>query len=89
MAASISYQLTTSGNPQLVNYLEDGVPTRLLFAESEADEELWAEYQAFLSNGGIPKQPPEPRTYTPATIEQKLGSIGLTVDSLKTVLGLN
>lgn len=89
MAASISYQLTTSGNPKLVNYLVDGVPKRLLFAESEGDEELWAEYQTFLSNGGIPLEPPAPITYDPPTIEQRLQAIGLTVDSLKTALGLN
>lgn len=89
MADSISYRLTSSGNPKLVDYIVNGVPKRLLFADSEADAELWAEYQAFLGKGGVPASAPADKTYAPPSIEQRLAAIGLDVDSLKTVLGLS
>lgn len=90
MADSISYRLTNADDARLVSLVLNGIEKRLLFAESEDEDNQadWAAYQAWLALGNKPEAAPIPRSYPEFSIEQKLGSIGLTVDSLKTALGL-
>jgi len=88
MADLISYRFTNANDSRLISLVVNGVETRLLFSESEADQALWADYQTWLGQGNEPAAAPVAKVYPPQTIEQKLESIGLTVDSLKTVLGL-
>jgi hypothetical protein len=48
----------------------------------------WAEYQQWLSEGNTPDEPlPEPVIKEP-TIEEKLKSVGLTIEELKSALGV-
>lgn len=50
--------------------------------------EEWSEYQQWLSEGNVtdfPDSEPQPIELTP---EQKLANAGLTVDELKTLLGI-
>lgn len=51
-------------------------------------EKDWKEYQEWLKQGNKPF-PPEPiKQLLEPTIEEKLASVGLNVDDLKTALGL-
>lgn len=50
--------------------------------------EEWAEYQLWLSEGNIPN-PYVIEVVTELTPEQKLAASGLTVNELKTLLGLS
>jgi len=90
MADSISYRLTNADDARLVSLVLNGIEKRLLFAESEDEDNQadWAAYQAWLALGNKPEAAPIPRNYPEFSIKKKLGSIGLTVDSLKTALGL-
>jgi len=90
MADLISYRLTNADDPRLVSLVVNGVERRLLFSDSECESNQadWATYQAWLNNGNKAAAAPIPTIYPELTSEQKLSNIGLTVDSLKTVLGL-
>lgn len=53
------------------------------------NQEAWEEYQNWLKEGNIPL-PPEIIDDIPTepTIEQKLASVGLSINDLKTALGI-
>lgn len=88
MADLISYRLTNANDARLVSLVLNGKEKRLLYSEDENNQADWAAYQAWLALGNEPEAAPIPSEYPPFTIEQKLETIGLTVDSLKTALGL-
>lgn len=48
----------------------------------------WAEYQAWVADGNTPLAPEPLPVYVPPTPEEKLAAAGLTVDELKSLLGL-
>lgn len=67
----------------LVNGSEASLP-----AENNGTPE-WREHQAWLAEGNEPLPAPEPPVPPVLTPEQKLANAGLTVDELKTLLGLS
>ena len=80
------YRLTA--NPDLVLLISANTQTCIYNKTEHPNYQAkWAEYQAWLAAGNVP-DPHVETVYAPLSIEQKLESIGLTVDSLKTVVGL-
>ena len=52
-------------------------------------EEEWYEYQSWLTEGNIPEEPePLPDVLPEPTIQEKLQRAGITIEELKTALGL-
>ena len=79
------YQLTSFGTIELTLPAGNAL---FLPAKNNGTPE-WREYQAWLDAGNTPEPapaPPEPAVLTPA---EKLAAAGLTVDELKTLLGLD
>ena len=72
----MDYQLT---NTTTIIRLTDG----LLF-EPDPLHSVYADYLQWINEGNTPK----PYIEEPLTIEQKLSSIGLTVDDVKTLIGI-
>ena len=56
------------------------------FIPTDPGNRHYQAYLAWLEEGNIPLPAPEPRVPTPA---EKLAASGLTVDELKTLLGLD
>jgi hypothetical protein len=73
----MDYQLT---NTTTIIRLTDG----LLF-EPDPLHSVYADYLQWINEGNIPKPCAE---VSSLTIEQKLSSIGLTVDDVKTLIGI-
>ena len=79
------YQL--SGNLDFISRLNsDGTVTHLRVDPANTD---YAAYLAWLAEGNEPLPAPEPPVPPVLTPEQKLANAGLTVDELKTLLGLD
>jgi len=82
----MKYQFTDSTNTVVFKFDDDGL-ARVSFLV-DADGPHQDEYKAWLAEGNAPNPyvpppaPPEP------TIDEKLASVGLTLDDLKTALGI-
>ena len=77
----MTYQLTQGTS---IKRLSDGA-----FIPPDPANRDFAEYTAWLAEGNEPLPAPEPPVPPVLTPEQKLANAGLTVDELKTLLGLS
>ena len=77
----MTYQLTQG---EIIKRLSDGA-----FIPPDPANRDFAEYTAWLAEGNEPLPAPEPPVPPVLTPEQKLANAGLTVDELKTLLGLS
>ena len=77
----MSYQLT---NEQAVIRLSDG--SLIPFAAANTD---YAAYLEWVAAGNMPEPAPEPEPPVELTPAEKLAASGLTVDELKSLLGLD
>ena len=76
----MTYQLTLSGN---ILRIED----QACIPQDEANTDFVA-YKAWLSEGNTPEPAPEPEPVPELTPAEKLAASGLTVEELKTLLGI-
>lgn len=74
----MDYQLT---NTTSIIRLSDGLS---LSFEPDPNLSIYADYLQWINEGNTPK----PYIEEPLTIEQKLASIGLTVDDIKHLIGI-
>lgn len=82
----MNYQFTDSTNAVVLKIDDDGLARVSFLVDAEGPYQ--DEYKAWLSEGNTPNPyvpPPEPAPLTPA---EKLAAAGLSVDELKSLLGL-
>lgn len=63
-------------------------PQYLVFIARDPDNSVYREYLKWVEDGGITQPPDIPQNSEPLTPQQKLEAAGLTVNELKTLLGL-
>lgn len=82
----MSYYFTDSTNTVVAKFDDDGLSRVSFLADAEGPYQT--EFLAWIAEGNAPNPyvpppaPPEP------TIDEKLASVGLTLDDLKTALGI-
>ena len=82
----MNYQFTDSTNAVVLKIDDDGLARVSFLVDAEGPYQ--DEYKAWLAEGNAPNPyvpPPEPAPLTPA---EKLAAAGLSVDELKSLLGL-
>jgi hypothetical protein len=82
----MSYQFTDSTNCVVAKIDDDGI-SRISFLV-DAEGTYQDEYKDWLAEGNTPNPYTPPPTPTPLTPQEKLAAAGLSVDELKTLLGL-
>jgi hypothetical protein len=85
-----TYTLTGVDHNILVNAGQEMsiVVTDPAHVEGDYNPALWEEYQAWLAKGNTPEPYVEPVIPPPATVAQKLDSMGITIADLKAELGI-
>lgn len=82
----MNYQFTNSTSTVVAKFDDDGL-SRVSFLV-DADGPLQDEYKAWLAEGNMPNPYVPPAPPTPLTAAEKLAAAGLSVDELKTLLGI-
>jgi hypothetical protein len=83
----MNYQFTDSTNTVVAKIDDDGKSRVSFLADAEGSYQN--EYKAWVAEGNTPNPyvpPPEPAPLTP---QEKLAAAGLSVDELKTLLGIS
>lgn len=82
----MSYQFADSTNTIVAKFDEDGLSRVSFLVDAEGPYQ--DEYKAWLAEGNTPNPYVPPPPAPEPTIEEKLASVGLSIDDLKTALGI-